>query len=381
MDKIKILWELQLSSIDKTTGKFLQSDSNITFLLGFEKGCKSFAEITPICPKDVSEFLSGYFDNIFIQQFEDPHLSRFKFNPSDWYDILKSDFDVVFLNDPCHVAPVKLLLKRLNKSVPIITCNHWIDFEKNRFDPPLFYRQIEGQSLADLVVVDSIAAKELVLQQFKAIGSIDVRVEVLYPPAFAPSFDEVKRAKNIELPTENLLLYNNRLSSIPEYSRALERLIECCNILNRKGLEINCVFTNPSGYPKVVEESIARRLKQNAIFVRWNYWQYYNALYKFQFLAAAFFDVPRIWSIALSDAACLGNAVIAPNHSCFKEMFNDEHLFNNVNEAADLIYDAFTDEERFEKLKARDFGVRFSPYIIGKKFKMLLEDLLSKGGC
>ncbi|MHA1333240.1 MAG: hypothetical protein ACTSPL_04095 [Candidatus Odinarchaeia archaeon] len=374
---IKILWEPQISSIDKRTGKFLESDSNVSFMLRMIEATRSFAEIHPIIPSDLHRLiLRKNVKTYYIMQFEkDPMRSRFLFDKDFWETVLKlNDYNLIFLNDPTHVAQVKCILKKLHLDVPIATYNHWIARSGDlKFEVSPIMRQIEGQIYADIIFTNSEAAKRMILEQMLSspIRISPDKIKILPPPA-----PKIKRREKRN--SGPIFLYNNRLSFVYEYQVSLHNFILILKNLKTENVEFKVIFTNPSGYSKRQLEEMLRDVPmQYEVSLMRDYEQYYNFIANNKCVSGVFFNHERIWSISLLDVAMGYNPIIAPSHSCFKEMFREELCYKSLSEAEKTIKMLFTDGKFYNDMaqKAYEDAQRFTPKKVGEIFKEAIKDV------
>ena len=379
---MKMVYELQLSNIEKKNKLFvISADSNYTFainllkklrqmfpikidvLLPAEKQCADYEQV-------VSELKSYNLNpvetNLYLNH---PALSRFFVSKEiSQY----ADADILFLNDPAHVAN----WKQVARDVKIITYNHWIcQFDKNVV--PYFFRQVEGYYNADLVLTDSYAAKLLILRQlalldFTLTGKITPKIKVLEPSVdidlldgytFKPEFD-------------NVILFNHRLSSFEEYQVNLKNFIKVLKSISKyfKKDALSIIFTNPSGYAinKLEEVSFKHQVKTLDR-------QSYIKLLKTRPITCAFFEHPRIWSIALAEANMFGSASVVPNHSAFLEMYPWSYpKFTNLDEAKEMLTKLLMDIEyriKLSKAASKHQIENFSNVVIAKKLWNYIQKL------
>jgi len=380
---MKILYELQLSSVNKKSGKIMMdSDSNFAFALNLLKELKNYATIFILIPlssqiEDNNEAV-GILKKYNLKPYElkfipHPAESRFFVSIEDYKEALNHiSPDIIFCNDPTHVANWKQLCE---DNIKIVTYNHWIcflEYPKNKV--PYFFRQVEGEYLADLVFCNSSTQLLALMYQTRFIPNINYsKFKILYPPV---DEETVKRFQNNNKFERNLILFNHRLSSQIEYAENFQNFMKIIYKIKKSHPDLEVWFTNPTGY----------------IFERSEPWMRFKTLNREEYvsllsckpLTCAFFEKERMWSMSLSEANAFGGVSVVPYHSCFVEMYPNNYNFffrnNNLDEAAEKIITLLKDVElrirEGEKLQ-RFVLANFSNKIIAKKVYKMLSNLLN----
>ena len=380
---MKILYEPQLSSISKIhPGKImLDSDSNFTFALNLLKELKNYADITVLAPlpsqlenrKKPVEILKKYNLNLYEIEFvPHPAESRFFVSREDYKQALADTSpDIIFCNDPAHVANWKQLCK---DDAKIVTYNHWIcflEYPKNRV--PYFFRQVEGEYLADLVFCNSLTMLNALMRQTQYIPGIDYsKFKILYP-----SVDEEivmqHQQKKFE---EDLVVFNHRLSTQEEYAKNLQNFMSVVkNIKNNVYPQLKVLFTNPSGY----EIKNLEPWMECKTLLR----EKYVSVLASRPLTCAFFSHERMWSMSLGEANGFGSVSVVPHHSCFLEMYPENYKYffepDNLSEARDkLVFLLKHPDVRLQEGEELQKFVlsKFSNKVIAKQTYVMLKNLM-----
>jgi len=344
---------MQLSSFNKTDGKLLLSrDSNFAFAYNFLVELSKYEDIVLLVPSkevlaeddiEILDELGKFVSTVEYDYILNPFLQRFFVSK----EILKIAKDVspdfIFCNDPTHVLNWKVA----SSTAKIAVYNHWISLPNHNVFGDNYYllRQVEGLQFADYVFTNTLVSKAMLLEQYRiarGASSPDLYDKIhILPPPILEKFLASKPKSGDKVRT---FLYNNRLSSFEEYQQCLNFFIDMANKLYEEDVIFKTIFTNPSGYSLAFD-----KLKQLHAFRKMNYEEYMQMMKKETLIGGAFFDKERIWSIALMDLAANANAVIAPMHSCFIEMFATDVLYRNPERAKFLLKELLTDGEAYAR--------------------------------
>lgn len=381
---MRILYELQLSSISKVhPGKImLDSDSNFTFALNLLKELKNYADIFVLVPLSSQvesgeksiETLKKYNLNPYeIKFIPHPAESRFFVSIEDYKQALANvSPDVIFCNDPAHVANWKQLCKDDTK---IVAYNHWIcflEYPKNRV--PYFFRQIEGEYLADLVFCNSSAMVSALMHQTRFIPNMNYsKFKILYPSVDEETIMQYQGEKF----EKNLILFNHRLSTQEEYMENFQNFMSIVADVKSVCSRLKVLFTNPSGYKVKGLESWMKCKTLSR--------EEYVSILASKPLTCAFFGYKRMWSMSLGEANGFGSVSVVPRHSCFLEMYpqNYKYFFgpDNLNEAKEkLIFLLKHPNVRLkegERLKKFVLS-KFSNKVLAKKAYIALKNLMEE---
>lgn len=347
---MKILFDLQLSFIDKLTNKFkVDNDSNYNFtknaILGLYE-LDSTIEFGLVLPPisdiedtrffDGSNFLGANINFYFAHYEKDFIRSRFDFPYNEIKSVIdKFKPDIIWTNDFCRVASYKLLQR--NQRFKIVAYNHWIDnfiYPKVPSEHTYLFRQVEGAYQADYAVFNTNMGISLFMD-----GVHDIFTDKL-SSIIAPKCKIVKPAFNFNY-LENVkdykqdiitVLFNHRLSPLPYYSSNFEQFKCVCNELI-KSYNFNVILTNPSGYKM---ENIPSYMQ---VCNMPNYFEYLQFISSCHFAVGLFFDSPGTWSMSLAEAAACGLPLVLPNKPGYYDIVprNYKYLCSNTDEATSMM--------------------------------------------
>src|SRR5579859_7112344 len=177
---MKLLWNLQLSSVDATTGKIaITSDSNWHFTKNCIKALSDM-EHTVLIPQhesvlDLKEFIeqaSTLKVNWKYKRTSSPYgvfSSRQDWNSDEMKEILSEGHYLVWENNPSLVMNWYTAAKELGRNIKVITYNHWIDNSKyQKVDPSITYqfRQHEAYYAAKKVGFNSEFGRQIALEGY-----------------------------------------------------------------------------------------------------------------------------------------------------------------------------------------------------------------------
>jgi glycosyltransferase involved in cell wall biosynthesis len=320
-----ILVDLQYSAI--SNGKFLVlSDSNFDVNLSFFKHLTEDFHIIFTLPgkTETAQMLkvAGLLDRlgiapVFIDRDKSPFVERFNLRSFDQYEqaIKLGDPDILYCNNPSTIAQLKLLAPKAK----VIAYNHWIDSKKYPKDPDLKrqasynIRQCEGHILADYTFLNSLFAKEMLMNAFldhfdeKVAQSVCDKIHIFPPTDNFPALRTLP-AKDY---TSDAIVFNHRLSSFPYYK---DNFIDCMQAATAAGYQLTCTDSSGKGLPPEAEGKIKYlgTLSPEAM----------NQALRNSSVHLSLFRPGNggMWSISIMRAIRNLNAVIIPNHSGYREM-------------------------------------------------------------
>lgn len=380
---MKMLWIPQLS-VD-VGGKWnLSADSNWRVASDTIQGFRDLnikMEINIVVPleenildiKALEEVPADYFLHHPFPQH--PFEYRFSFDSEAWKKLLfETDYDVVFLNEPCLVMNVRSLYIAAGKRVPILVAfNHWVDNFLSPKTPEgmtYFYRQVEGAMYADIYYVNSEYSKEFFImgaqRYFKdiAIEELKKKVHAFNVPVNTFELKEVNIKKNNTL----TVAYNQRLSSLPYYRDSFTRFIKVVRELQAEGLEFDVWIFNPASKDvSKLLEGVSGVKMIKAIPRK----EYYAELAKCH-ITADFYDSERVWSISHNEACFLNCMPILKNAWGYREMYPTIYggYYKTFGDGKDKLRKAIKDKKwREEQIKcARKYMIEFySSKVIAKE--------------
>lgn len=367
---MRILWIPQISSKSNDGWVLLNKDSNMAVLRNLinTKFCKDndvsiafeFSLGNCVLDDDIANNFTIFSNE--KRTFENAFIERFCFDAAFFEKINRdADFDVVFVNEPTKVIP----LKHIFKDSKVVTYNHWLAFYNM---PEISLRQYEGMKAADLCFVNSdFTIREI--EEYYEDNSIKL---VKAQPSFV---GDVLPVKKIGYADKNFI-YNHRLSSDKYYASAYKSLVDICTLVESKIGEKRMpkiYFTNPSGknfdfckkYFKVIDLPSQNQYKEflesDKIFGHLN----------------TFFDSKGMWSMSTVDCARAGNVCILPNLYGYSEIFNEGYFgyCRNEMEAADKIIKLLMGEVSAEKLD-NSFINNHKAEVIGEKMNEKIRRIL-----
>ena len=332
----RLLYDLQLSFINKATGKFMvEQDSNFNFCRGIEKNLnKNFQDtsmyvLTPARYQAeefthlefASEIPIEYNADVFASRFTDfADMKQLK----DTIDWIKPD--VIWTNDMTRVPAYKLFT-----DAKIIAYNHWIDnriMPKISEDKTYVFRQAEGAWKSDLPLLNSQFGCNFFisgLYDFIEGGEIipQIRSKLYAIPPLVDIANAVKSPK-FERPT---IMFNHRMSSLPYYKKNFDAFVTACEYL-KKFCDFDVILTNPSGY------ALSELPKYMKVVTTNSYAEYLKVLSKCWLCVAAFFESYGTWSMSVTDAILANTVVMLPNKFGYPEMVKPGYEYLCDNDAA-----------------------------------------------
>lgn len=367
---MKILWNLQLSAIDKNTKTFLiEKDSTFSIcenvIKAFYNKHYDFShvillpsnsyQVSPL-PNSIFETSSNYITSVFS--------SRYQWDINCFSKILlKHHPDIIWENNPSLVNNWKTLLYELNMldKCKIITYNSWIDSDKfPKIDRrcPYAIRQFEGAMLSDLCLCNSNEAKQQIIKHTAAdffspqtIEKYQSKIQICAP--FVEEKDILKHETT--KPKDHVaIVYNHRLSSLPYYADGYNIFCKLINNISNRvfKLPIKIYFTDVSGKLTTVTDIPIEKSKNIEIILAKNLTKedYYKLLWQTHICAALFKEENGgAWSISLADGILTKNAILVPNHSGYKEMVdpNFKWLINtfDIESLSNTLYNLIENEE------------------------------------
>jgi len=405
MRNYHILYDLQLSSVDKEGNFVLEKDSNVNFATKLIKYIKeyfpdkyTFSMIVPYRNNDLELF--KYAESIIVPEYYTNKVfsSRYNWNVDDINEKLKDTLhkcDIIWTNNPTLVNNWKTLLNELKlDKVKIISYNHWIDsdlYPKISHKIPYFIRQCEGSLLADLQLCNSkegvkqitnVTKKFFKLNELKKIG-IELCIDFLPPIIDILEIISYYQDKNVE--KEIKILYNHRLSSLGYYNDALNRFLHVLSRLyqNSSIKNISVVFTDPSN--KINVNNIDIFLKNCIDAAPYHYSvknldrkEYLKELWDSDICVSTFYDNGGCWSMSLAEAMIANNAIVIFDCNAYKEMVPKDFKYKVKNEEEFFIklmeIIVNVDKRNYNNLVSKKYYVNnYYPKIIIDKFDYLVE--------
>jgi hypothetical protein len=337
----KILWNLQLSSVSKSTGRLqVLSDSNWSFNLNCIKALPDYEHHVIIpCLSDIESYTAViaeldkrqiYFHELKKRNRFGVFTSRYEWNNDKIEDILMSVRpDLIWENNPSLVMNWKTLLLELSMidKVPVITYNHWIDnnmFPKIDARCTYQFRQHEGYYASDLVGVNSYYAQNVIYDGFKFTPWNDNHVSIyldlsnkffVLPPIIDDKLIEQLKPKEA-LFGKKTIVFNHRLSSLPYYRKNWEACLAVWDHAIEKH-DFQVIVTDNSG------KGLSEKDNRSYIVHKPNmpYDEYIRTLWKSDIHMTLFdFGNGGTWSMSLAEAILTNNICIAYRHSGYEEM-------------------------------------------------------------
>lgn len=322
---MRILWIPQISSLSSDGIVLLNKDSNINFLRSLI-GTKftrtnniyvAFEFSQDNCTVLDSEFEENFyaiFNN--TRTFTNAMLERFSFDANFFQRVSKmADFDVVFVNEPAKVIP----LKKIFPNSVIATYNHWLAF-KNM--PEIELRQFEGMKAADICFVNSDYAKNEIISYYHKRYNCKIGNIIKAQPGYDER--ELFKSKDKNASAEFAFVYNHRLSSDSYYLNAYQTLLRICDSLecSTKIEDMPTIyFTNPSGKDFKLDKPYFKSISLGSSE------EYYNFLRSDKILGHlnTFFTSCGMWSMSTVDCAITGNICLLPKSFGYAEIFNNNY--------------------------------------------------------
>lgn len=392
---IKVLYNLQLSAIDKKTGEFvLDKDSNFFFCINLIRALNSYGSqkykhsiLVPDkflrIPKERNvKYISSknYITKIFS--------SRFNWNTGEMNKILLQQTpDIIFENNPTLVNNWKVLLLEndLIDRVKVITYNHWIDsneFPKIDRRCPYSIRQVEGLYLSDFAFCNSRFA----MSQWKNTSEAEISFSnnlpyknnlKIFPPILIENDYKKERMRNNDVVR---IIYNHRISSMEYYKSGYLQFLQVLEAITFKK-EVEVIFTDASSKLKS-RNDIKLKDKKNLKIILKNKMgkkEYIQELIDTDICVATFLaGNGGAWSISLAEGILTNNAVIVPSHSGYKEMIPDNFAwkFTNIFELKEKLKTLVDNRDlRIENNeKAKNFYLKnFNEKILVDKFESFVN--------
>jgi hypothetical protein len=329
-NKIKnMLWIPQFSTT--INGKFnITSDSNWRYCSDMVKGIKKIDKnmhIDVIIPSEYSLVNKNHLkecdaDNfISMNMYVHAFAQRFDFNYDNWSQILnKSEYNIIWINDPALVMNIKSVYGVLKKKVPfIVSYNHWPDSPLSPKTPDFmsyYFRQIEGAIFSDIHFVNSEFSKKFLIDGAKKafkddiIKSLDKKVYA----AFCPIIEE-PIPKELK---ENIVAYTQRLSDLPYYRNAFDNAITIMSKVYEVNKHFKFRIFNHADKPFPVEY---KNLPFIEIVNPKNKLEYYKLLGECLMSLDSYVD-ERVWSISQNEACNLMVMPILKHIDGYKEMYD-----------------------------------------------------------
>jgi len=324
---VKILFDLQISSLDIDGKLLITSDSNYIFMKSMIEGLsKRGHECVILMPWDEQRIGDGYqsMPNAVLYYVDFHGIVQDRFFVDNYVKkvINKENPDILWTNDPCRVGQYRSVYDGI-----IIAYNHWIDSPDNpviELKNSYFFRQIEAAWKADYIAFNSQTGYERYLGGLRLINGLkppQAKPLIINPPLNTELIGSIaKIAIKNDYPT---LIYNHRLSSAPQYANAISSLERILDRLHVPGLKI--IITNPSGkahpilnHPKVINS------------VTNSYEEYLTHISK-GWVHLTLFDYPGQWSMSMGEGLSLGLRCIFPKFAGYAEM-TKEWFFPKENE-------------------------------------------------
>lgn len=351
----KILYNLQLSAVERFTGKFLlEKDSNYSVFINAVKAFNlEFEDVEHYCiiPKVNQVAGDKYYTGVkhinYVRARKTPRVfsSRYHWDADEMAKIIEQIRpNVIWENNPTLVNNWKTLLLELGfiNSIKVVTYNHWVDSNKYpKIDRRCLYtiRQAEGLLLSDLYMVNSNFVKNQVLEAFGETFQIYAKSIEDKIFVFPPLLDEYQivgigaiHPKMMKRDTVRII-YNHRLSSLPYYNDAYQLFLSGLKEFDRMmkeynwGVKIIVTFTDASGKLKTRRDIKFKNTDRIKIVLKggMDKIDYLKELVKSDVCVATFKeDNGGGWSISLAEAILADCRIVAPRHSGYAEMLPEK---------------------------------------------------------
>lgn len=370
----KLLYDLQLSFIDKASGKFMtEYDSNFNFCRGICENLANDVDITVMVPSEkqtqlfthiqsAEEFQLTYNQNVFGSRFTDfCNMEELK------TAIDKVEPDFIWTNDMVRVPSYKLLT-----NAKIMSYSHWIDnriMPKISVDKTFIFRQAEGAWKSDLTMVNSQYGIKLFIDglydYFRPNIIEDINKKIIAVPPLIDPY-HIVHSEKFEKPT---FMFNHRLSSLPYYQHNYDEFVKACNQLD---FDFEVLLTNPSGY---IVKDLPKYMK---IVHTDSYDEYLKILSKCWACVAVFPDSHGTWSMSISDAIIANTLVVVPDRFGYPEMVQKNYPFL-FKDTSTLVEQMTNIGKLFKHLNqgvlSSNLNFAINNYSIKTRFKSLLEFL------
>ena len=346
---IKILYNLQLSAIDKTTKEFLIfKDSNFSVFYNiansFNKFFKDEFEFICLIPAETSASILSRDYNLpnvvyvpIAMNCKDLYSLRFNWDAKRMTDlVLEYKPDIIWENQPSLVNNWRAILTwhKLVNEIKIITYNHWIDVDRySKVERESLYgiRQSEAAMLSDLYLCNSLEARNQIWEMIEENLSIKRYTPIVNVYSLAPFIDdehtyEILRSARINETNKIKIVYNHRLSEFPYYKDGFNLFMKVIEELKKdndlNGFSIRIIFTDASEKLQSREELPVKDSPNIRLELRkgMNKAAYYNFLVSCDIGVGTFTPNGGCWSISLAETILMKIATIVPNHSGYKEM-------------------------------------------------------------
>lgn len=364
---MKILWVPQVSSLSSKNEILLNKDSNLSVLTNminsdFVKNNEihvafEFSSKNCIIGDELKNNFKLYFDE--SRQFINAYIERFCFNAKYFMDLKANDYDIIFVNEPTKVIPLKIIFNNSK----IVTYNHWLAF-KNM--PEISLRQFEGMKESDLCLVNSNYVIDEIDEHY---NELNFNIEKLQPSVNINVIDIKKNAKLN-------FIYNHRLSSDKYYKKAYEYLVDLCNILESK-IGINNMpiiyFTNPSGKSFKFDKEYFKEINLNTQ-------QEYNNFLSSNEICGhinTFFESEGMWSMSTVDCAANGNICLLPYKFGYAEIFEKNYYgyCKNKKDMLEKMIEIIKDKKSIYKYDNSSV-LNHTGENVGKRLNNLLNNLI-----
>jgi hypothetical protein len=366
----KILYDLQLSVIDKE-GKFIfETDSNCNAadftIRGLLDKNPDWEFYLLIPPSDMIVNRGEFFKDSRIHlleyaYFNNPFVDRMSLNAQSLAKTLEGiHIDMVYTNDPQKVLPYKTFFYwKQNEFVKIITRCHWVTGKIHRKVPEeidFVIRQTEGVLYSEYATFNSNAAIEMFL--VNAIEHFNGNViEKLRDKCIAIETVDVEKVDKYKVDEGHKIvrfLFAHRLSFYTGWEEVLSVLDE----IHGKGYKFELYMPDP-GNKKDQHELAAKHPYLVPIDKKgWTHEDYLELCWKCD-VAIGNHNIPTSWGgLALTEPMSAFCAPAMPNKDGYKEMFFQEDVFfNNRDEMRELLMRYILDSSFLgrEKLLARVF--------------------------
>ena len=347
---MKILFDLQLSFVDKATNLFkVDSDSNFNFTKNAITGILNLdptIEIGLILPPSKMMYGSNY-DLVSqmpanVKYYRAPYhtdylKSRFLFPYAEVIEIV-DDFapDVVWTNDFARVEYYLLAKRDTSAAFKVVAYNHWIDntiYPKVDSQYTYIYRQLEGAMQADLIMFNTLYGLKFFLNGLTASNLTPDGLRWQYTLALPPLLD-CEAIRSMASPVkfeEPSIIFNHRMSSLNYYSDNFQNFFQACESLQVEyPFKVYC--TNPSGYNLELPEYMEGVSLEK-------YEDYINFISKCHIGVGFFLEGHGQWSMSLAELAVLGIPFIIPNMFGYPSLVPPyyPYLFNSFSEGEECL--------------------------------------------
>ena len=402
----KILYNLQLSTVNKEGKMLIQKDSNFWLwkntTTAFHNYFYKEYEHHVIIPDN---FLAEHLPiNLFAARDVHYHMSRFThtnsaysgryhWNVNEMKALIRSiKPDIIWENNPTLVNNWKTLLmeEKLIDEIPVITYNHWVDslnYPKLDRRCPYSIRQAEGFLLADLTLCNSNFIKYQIHEQVKEtfkdtfITHYKQKHKIeSYIHVFPPMIDEFEFHKKPSK-QDNIIriMYNHRLSSLGYYKDSYTMFLQALNALKKEKLnnEVEVIITDVSGKIKNRSDIKFKDSKNIKIVLKGNMDRitYLDEMHKCDICVGLFpHNNGGGWSISLAEGILTKCAIIIPNHSGYFQMTPEDFsgkVYPHLNEVVEKLKILINND----KARIENANEAYNFYMKNYSSKKLITDL------